>query len=197
MPIQPSTYQTNFPLTAHQLNQDLYTYDGSYFNTNGVAFHSNRPIMAESYQIPSVVLAAKGGSFTVLGGSQGDAISIIDNAALFGLGADFPGDFATFQSVGAIGPGSAGAPYTYGGWAWMATFLPMGPFSGTSNTYGNVWGLDISDQRQGISSPLQDIGCMQPGSTTQNNCGFAIDLVERRVYLPDSGAGFRPYHVRG
>jgi hypothetical protein len=179
MPITPSSYHTNFPITAHQLNQDLYTYDGSYFNTNGVAFHSNRPLMSESYQVASVVLAAKNGSLTVLGGTQGDAISILDNAALFGLGADYPGNFATFWSVGAISPGSAGAAGIYGGWTWLCTFLPVGPFTGTASTYGNVWSLGVAGTNQGLGTPLQDIGCMQPGSATQNNCGFALDLVER------------------
>jgi hypothetical protein len=179
MPIQPSTYQTNFPITAHQLNQDMYTYDGSYFNSNGVMFHSNRPLMSESYQVNSIVSAAKTGSLTVIGGSQGDAISILDNAALFGLGADFPGNFATFWSVGAISPGSAGGAYIYGGWAWLCTFLPVGPFSSTASTYGNVWSLGVAGTGEGITGTLQDIGCMQPGSATQNNCGFALDLVER------------------
>ena len=165
MPIQPSTWQTNFPLTAHQLNQDMYTYDGSYFNSNGVAFHSNRPLMYESYQIPSILAAAKGGSFTILGGSQGSAISVVDNAALFGSGSDYPGDYATFWSSGAIAPGSAGQPFEYGGWGLFFAFVPIGPFSGTSNTYGVVW-LEATS-RVGIGSPLQDIGCMQPGSAAQ------------------------------
>lgn len=182
MPIEPSTWRTNFPITAHQLNQDMYTYDGSYFNSNGVAFHSNRPLMYESYQVPSVLAAAKGGSFTILGGTQGDAISILDNAALFGSGSDYPGEFATFWSAGAIAPGSAGQPFEYGGWGLFFSFIPVGPFSGTSNTYGVVWNQQTT--RKGIGSPLQDIGCMQAGSTTRNNCGFAVDLINRSTTAP-------------
>src|SRR5277367_6244638 len=108
MPIQPSSYRTNYPITAHQLNQDMYTYDGSYFGANGVMFHSNRPMMNETYQTPSIITAAKGGSFTTLGGTDGDAISILDTAAYYGTGSDGPGDFARFQSSGAVAPGSAG-----------------------------------------------------------------------------------------
>jgi len=182
MPISPSSYRTNFPLTAHQLNQDLYTYDGSYFGGNGVQFHSNRPLMYESYQVPSVLAAAKGGSFTILGGTQGDAISVVDNAALFGSGSDYPGNFATFWSAGAIAPGSAGQPFQYGGWGLFFTFVPLGPFSGTSNTYGVIWNFQTA--RSGIGSPLQDIGCMQAGSTTRNNCGFAVDLINRSTTNP-------------
>lgn len=182
MPIEPSTYRTNYPLTAHQLNQDMYSYDGSYFNANGVFFHSNRPHLYETYQLPSVLQAAKGGSFTILGGSQGSAISVIDNAALFGIGADFPSQYATFQSSGAIAPGSAGQAFVYGGWQLFFTFIPCGPFSGTSNTYGVVWCQQTT--RTGIGSPLQDIGCMQAGSTTQNNCGFAVDLIQRQTTDP-------------
>lgn len=100
MPIIPSTYHTNYPITAHQLNQDLYTYDASYFGANGVMFHSNRPMLIEAYQIDTIVAANKGGSFTTLGGTDGDAISILDTAAYFGTGSDGPGDFARFQSSG-------------------------------------------------------------------------------------------------
>lgn len=177
MPIIPSTWQTNYPITAHQLNQDLYTYDGSYFGANGVFFHSNRPILLESYALASVVKAAKGGSFTVLGGSQGSAINILDNAALYGSGSDFPGDAASFQSEGAIAPGSNGLAGQYGGWMLFTAFVPVTNFSGTSNTYGVVWYLGA------LGSPLQDIGCMTQGSASRSNCGFAVDLIQRQ-YAP-------------
>jgi hypothetical protein len=182
MPITPSSYRTNYPITAHQLNQDMYTYDGSYFGANGVMFHSNRPMLIESYQIPSIIAAKKGGSFTTLGGTDGDAISILDTAAYFGTGSDGPGDYARFQSSGAVAPSSAGVYGEIGGWQLIFTSVPIGQFSGTSNTYGIVWNL--AAEGGGIGSPLQDIGCMQPGSTVYDNCGFAVDLIERNFNVP-------------
>src|SRR5579859_5196420 len=97
MPVLPSTWITNMPVTAHQLNQDLFTYDGSFFGANGTFFHSNRPLLVESYILNSTVGAGKGGTFTVLGGTRGSAINILDNASLYGGGSDFPGDAASFQ----------------------------------------------------------------------------------------------------
>lgn len=172
MPIIPSTWTANIPITAHQLNQDLYTYDGSYFGANGVAFHSNRPLMFETLLFNSLVTApVAGGAATALGGTQGSAISVVDNAALFGVGSDFPGDAASFQSTGAIGPGSNGIPGQYGGWNLLFTFIPLNAFSGTVNTYGVVWNL--------LGSQGPDIGTFTQGSNVRSSCGFAVDLIQR------------------
>ena len=183
MPTIPSTWSTNIPITAHQLNQDMYTYDGSYFGANGVAFHSNRPISFETFILNSLVAApVAGGAVTVLGGTQGSAISVVDNAALFGIGSDFPGDAASFQSAGAIGPGSNGIPGEYGGWNLLFSFIPLSTFSGTANTYGVLWSLD------GSQGP--DIGTFTQGSHVRSSCGFAVDLIQRisgqgaQIYAP-------------
>jgi hypothetical protein len=170
----------------------MYSYDGSYFGSNGVLFHSNRPILCETYQYPfTAVAAAKGGTNTILGGVSGAGINIIDNAALFGVGSDAPGQFANFQSHGAIAPGSSGVPpqgsgdQGTGGWMLMSAFLPVGPFSGTSNTYGVIWDLTEVHDQPALAVPLSDIGCMQPGSTVHDNCGFAVDLIQRIPYVPN------------
>jgi hypothetical protein len=64
----------------------------------------------------------------------------------------------------------------------------VGAFSGTASTYGVFW--DLTAGQKGTPTPLGDIGCMQPGSDVHDNCGFAVDLVERtpgspgQVYSP-------------
>ena len=120
----------------------MYTYDGSYFGANGVAFHSNRPISFETFILNSLVAApVAGGAVTVPGGTQGSAISVVDNAALFGIGSDFPGDAASFQSR-VSGPRFNGIPGEYGGWNLLFSSSPLSTFSGTANTYGVLWSLD-------------------------------------------------------
>lgn len=171
MPLIPSTYATNSPISAHQLNQDLYSYDGSYFGANGVMFHANKPLLIESYATNTAIGCPKGGQFTVLGGAAGNAISILDNAALYGAGSDRPADSATFRSNGAVAPGSAGIAGLYGGWNLVVNFVPMGPFSGTNSAFGSAWYLG--------GSALQDIGPITPGSTVYDNAGFAVDLLNR------------------
>lgn len=171
MPINPSVWSANFPITAHQLNQDLYTYDGSYFGANGVLFHSNRPLLAEAYTASISLVAPQAGEFVNIGGTPGAAVSVIDNSALFGIGADFPGDEAIFLSLGAGCPGSSGFPGYQGGWELVVAFIPLGTFSSTSSCYGMGW------QQAGVT--LNNIGVMQPGSTVGNVSGFALDLIER------------------
>lgn len=173
MPVMPGTFATSVPVTAHQLNEELYTYDGSYFGANGVMFHSNRPLLAETFTGVLAVGAAPGGTFTAVGGVGQDAISVIDNAALFGSGADYPGDQASFTSVGAVAPGSSGIPGYAGGWNLVTGFVPLGKFSTTASCYGTSWAAG--------GTALLDIGTMQPGSATWHNCGFAMDLVERQA----------------
>lgn len=175
MPITPSTYATNSPVTAHELNQDLYTIDGSYFNANGVMFHSNRPLVIETLIQGGVrIPAAKGGSFTQLGGANGDAISVVDNAAIYGTGSDGVADQARFASSGALAPSSFGIPGEEGGWTLMVATVPLESFSSTGGVYGVYWHEDLLG-----NEPLLDIGCMQPTSDVYGNAGFAIDLIQR------------------
>jgi hypothetical protein len=152
-------------------------------------FHSNRPLMCETYQgTANTAKASKAGSFTLLGGTDGDGISIIDTAALYGAGSDGPGQFARFRSSGAVAPGSAGVAGELGGWQLMFASMPFGTFSGTANTYGVMW--SFAADLNATASTLTDIGCMQPGSMVYNSCGFAVDLIQRlpsapsQVYAP-------------
>src|ERR1700743_612509 len=110
MPIQPSTWVANVPVSAGQLNQDLYTYDGSYFSANGVMFHSNRPICAEAFIVQTPVFSSPSGTWTKWGGGQGQGLAIVDTSALFGIGCDSPGQGAYFRSQGVTAVGSSGTP---------------------------------------------------------------------------------------
>lgn len=134
-------------------------------------FHSNRPLLIETYQVQQVVSAPKGGQFTVLGGRNGQGISVLDNAALFGTGSDAPGDSARFRSNGAVAPGSSGIAGVQGGWNLIVNFVPLGPFSGAGSAFGTAWYLGSTAQ--------QDIGAFTGGSATWHNCGFAVDLLNR------------------
>jgi hypothetical protein len=172
MPVIPSTYATNSPITGHQLSQDLYSIDGSFFNANGVLFHSNRPMLVEAYRQNGLVTAAKGGSFNLLGGAVNSAFTVLDTSALFGSGSDNPGQSATFQSQGAVAPSSSGVLGDIGGWGLFISFISLGQFSGTAGTFGVGW------SQQG--GPVKvDIGCMNPPSNVYNNCNFAVDLLQR------------------
>jgi Carbohydrate binding domain len=179
MPITPSTYATNSPITAHQLSQDLYSIDGSYFNSNGVLFHSNRPMLVEAYRQNGLVTAAKGGTFNLLGGAANSAFTVLDTSALFGSGSDNPGQSATFRSQGAVAPSSSGVLGDIGGWGLFISFIPLGQFSGTAGTFGVAW-----FQGNTPTEPLLDIGCMNPPSNVYNNCNFAVDLLQR---TPNTG----------
>lgn len=141
-------------------------------------FHSNRPLLVETYTSSQVLSAPKGGKMTILGGTVGSGISVVDNAALFGVGADRPGDAARYRSVGAVAPGSAGIAGVQGGWNLVFNFVPVTPFSQTSGSaFGSAWYFGSNAQ--------QDIGPIQPGSAVYDNCGFAVDLVPR---TPGDGA---------
>lgn len=174
MPISPSSYATNTPITAHQLNQDLFSIDGSYFNVNGTSFHANRPLLVETFIKSGAQIAApSGGAPTFLGGVNGDAISVVDNAALYGTGADGVGNEARFNSGGAVAPGSSGISGQYGGWNLMFAFVPLAAFPIAGGMYGVEW-----NNSSITGNPPADIGCMQPASPVYHNAGFACDMVE-------------------
>jgi len=136
-----------------------------------VLFHSNRPLLVETYTTKQVVTSPAGGTWTQLGGTVSSGISVVDNAALFGIGADLPADSARYWSHGATAPGSSGNPGQYGGWNLIINFVPLGTFTGTASAYGAGW------FQSGTS--IADIGPFQPASTTYHNCGFAVDLLQR------------------
>jgi hypothetical protein len=66
VPVPPSSWFPNNPVTAQQLNNDLYSYDGSVFGVNGVAFFANRPALLETLKIQPTLSAPSGGQWNVL-----------------------------------------------------------------------------------------------------------------------------------
>lgn len=170
MPIAPSTYLSNIPLSAGQLNQDMYSYDGTYFAAQGVMFHANRPICHESYTLDNTVgTNPVGTAWVAFGGVIGDGLSIVDTSALYGVGCDFPGAQATYRSQGVTAPGSSGIAGSRGGWTLMAAFVTMGGFSGTPCSMGAGWSF--------VGASNQHAGVIQQGNTAHVNCSFVVDLI--------------------
>ena len=89
--------------------------------------------MAESMTVCRVVNVSAGGTWNVFQGSTTTAFSILDNATLFGLGAEYPGIFAVYhfvpQGLGANGTGGTGSTATGGNYlaAHFATATPGTP----------------------------------------------------------------------
>lgn len=170
MPIPPTTWLANVPVTAGQLNQDLYTYDGSYFAANGVMFHANRPICQETYFKATLVGSSPNGQWVQWGGVKGEALGIVDNSALYGIGCDSPAQGAFFHSSGVTAVGSSGTAGLRGGWVLMITFLGIGNFSSaTKPSMGVGWFIAGSPS-------VNDVGTIQPGSNVKSNSGFAINM---------------------
>lgn len=170
MPIPPSTWQTNTPVSAGQLNQDMYTYDGSYFSANGVFFHSNRPICQETYGLVTTVGSQPNGQWVQWGGIKGEGFSVIDTSALFGIGCDSPGHGAFFRSSGVTAVGSSGSPGVRGGWVLMVNFLAVSTGSSTVKaSTGAGWFINNA-------ASVNDVGCIQPSSSFKSNASFAINL---------------------
>ena len=170
MPLAPTTWLANIPVTAGQLNQDMYSYDGSYFAANGVFFHANRPTCHEAYVAASHVTSSPGGTWIQYGGiSYGEALSIVDTSALFGGGCDAPASGAKYESAGVTAVGSSGQPGVRGGWVLMINSIGVKKFSANPCAVGAGWFLG--------EQQMQDVGSIQVGSTVQDNCAMAIDLI--------------------
>lgn len=175
IPITPSVYNGNLPVTAGQINQDMYTYDGTYFAAQGVMFHANKPCAHEAYtQFGVLSKSSPNGTWFTFGGARGNAISILDTSALFGVGADFPGTQATYHSVGVTTPGSSGIPGQRGGWVLMFQTMPWNATSGSPSAVGAGWAQIASGTTTSVIR--QNIGTIQQGNTAHKTCAFAIDL---------------------
>lgn len=169
MPIPPSTYAGSAPITAGQLDTDLYTYTpGNYHTPNGVLFHANRPLLVEGLTSASLKQASSSsGSFTSLANTILPNVwkNYGDNAVLFGPGADLPSSVAAGQLLATV-PGSSGVAGSAGGYYLMWGFPVIGA---TTNAGG--FGAAINEFGGTV------IGAHQLSSTTRDNASFAIDLV--------------------
>lgn len=175
MPVSPSVYLGNIPVSAGQLNQDLYSYDGSYFAAQGTMFHANRPTAHEAYTEATLTgKTSPNGTWVTYGRFMGEAISILDTSALFGVGADFPGTQATYQTLGVTAPGSSGIAGQRGGWTLMFHTMTNNTFSATPCALGAGW----AQLSAGTSASVirQNCGVIQAGNTLHKSCAFAVDL---------------------
>ncbi len=173
MPVTPSLYQGNIPVTAGQLNQDMFSYDGSYFAAQGTFFHSNRPVAHEAFVSHNILpKSSPTGTWLTYGGALGNGISIVDTSALFGVGADTPGTQATYRTLGVTAPGSSGLPGRRGGWTLMFHTMTHDTFTGTPCALGAGWA-----QFAGTTTTIkQNCGIIQAGNTGHHSCAYAIDL---------------------
>jgi hypothetical protein len=176
----PGNWQPNTPVTANQLNRDMYTYDGSYFSAQGVMFHANRPVCHEAYTENTTFGSNPAGYWIQFGGINGEGLGIVDTSALFGIGCDSPARGARYQSSGVTANGSSGVAGIRGGWVLMIHFLSVTPASGTPAAIGAGWYYG--------STVRLDVGSVQVASTLRDNSAFAIDLIDvtgaTQYYIP-------------
>ena len=168
MPLPPSTWTADMPVTAKQLNTDLYTYTpGNNHTPNGILFHANHPTYFVSLQsgtaIPQATLA--GGTWTAILGTSvsfdpgtiptpTNWKSWFDSATLFSnLGSDYPSNSASGSFVAnvpasagtpivGIQPGTAGTPATcVGGGYYLAWGFPAFGPSSSAGAAGAAFGI--------------------------------------------------------
>lgn len=112
MPTVPSYWHPG-PLSPQQLNADLYSYNGTGYGGNGILFHSHRVLLHESMSQSALFTVSPNGTWNGFPGASTTAFSIIDTAALFGVGSDNPGGFALYQFIPQA-LGASGVGYTPG-----------------------------------------------------------------------------------
>jgi hypothetical protein len=164
MPLQPSTYVSG-PVSPQQLNTDLYTFGNANFNATGILWHTHRPM-----QFQSVVNGGTAYSSLIaqpVAGAGLAAYTVVDNTALFSVGADNPGTYAFYRFGNNLN--GAGGSIAVGGGNWLTWNYPvMGP---VSNPPGGV-GAGL-----GTGNTMIYIGTFQYGSTAQRNTPYYLDLL--------------------
>lgn len=168
MPVNPSVYAANAPLTATAMNQDLYTFTpGNNHTPNGILFHSNPPLVMSNMRT-----AVTGGQPSSAAGTYnlmsltGFWRAAIDTSCLFGTGGDLMGPGAAGHFLPTV-KASAGAAGSVGGnyLAWCVS-----AFGATTNNGGSGAALFYG----GVFNVA---GGQQQSSTTRDNAGYALDIV--------------------
>jgi hypothetical protein len=181
MPVPPSTWAGSAPITAKQLNTDLYTFTpGNNHTPNGILFHSNRP----SY-ITNLFSAGSGAPSSTGGVTQGMVsenfnfwTSYLDNSALFGIGCDFPAQSSLGMFLAMVS-GAGGTPITTFGTAGFTAnngwYLVTGviPTKATSNV-GAIGASYYAQQSSGAFSVVG--GAKQAVDTAVNNSSYVLDI---------------------
>jgi C1q domain len=174
MPVPPSTWAGSAPISAHQLNQDLYSFDGSGYGANGINFHANRAMLYDAaWQIPILTYSQFGTHNNMYGGSSvTNAFNVVDTAALFGLGADSPGYFADLTFTPNL-LSSAGAAGSQGGYYIMFHFPAMGATPGGTALVGADLYLN--------GTVVTSSGVYQRAFTSRINTPYQLDLLNVRT----------------
>ncbi len=172
MPLNPSTWAANFPISAEQLNADLYTYSpGNNHTPNGILFHATPPMVWSNLRDATALgtqPSSAGGSLKNMD-SNGSWRAHIDNNALFATGADFMGPNAAGHYLPTV-PGSAGSTtpsISIGG-----NYLAFGVCVFAATTTADCSGCSLF--YNGVAAAR---GGMQLSSTTRDNASYVVDLM--------------------
>lgn len=184
MPLPPSTWVSGIPVTAYQLNIDLYCYvPGSNHASNGIKYHATPPILMENLYANVAGSQPANASKQMFSASTPTWRSHLDNSVLLGPNrGDAPGLIAQ-GAFTAAAPGSDG---TASGGATIPTTPPLPPLGRGGNylaimqagwvaaaSAGGAGTLLYSDE----GGTLWSYGGVQQASPTQNNLSYLVDVI--------------------
>lgn len=172
MPLDPSTWAAG-PLTASQLNVDLYNYlPGNNHCANGILFHSMPPLYYSwNWKMTSNIGSGASAVFTSLAGTEGNWFALADTqtriapASNQGYGGQANGNFLCYT------PGADGSPSGPNG-----NFLVFGQVVWGPQTNTTGYAACSVGSNNGGSTTQYAMGNAYRPSTTQNNMGFVLDL---------------------
>jgi hypothetical protein len=175
VPVPPFPFAPRAPVASQVLNKNLYSYDGSGFGANGILFHAHRPVLAEALTASPSMIKDTTGYWNWIQGTPGlpvagtAAFSVLDTAALFGLGSDSPGVTADYHFIPQAA-GSAGSAATTGGWYLTCQFTSAPAFA------SNVSALGAGMYAGGTLLHLYAQGAMQRGNNAVDSLAPYVDL---------------------
>ena len=185
MPYTPSVWASNFPVSASQLNTDLYTFTpGNNHTPNGLLFHSLPPLIMSNTRLSPINQASStAGVFT--GYSVASKWrAAIDNSCLYGAGGDAMGPQAAGHFTPTT-PGSGGGTLGSSGTTPGVQFLcwAVSCIQATTNAQG--YGATLI-QGSGVAS----VGGLSLSSTTRDNAAYAVDILSVVAASPASSGGY-------
>jgi len=172
MPVPPSVWQGSAPASAQQFNQDLYSYDGSGYGSNGINWHANRPVLYTAAWQTRGLSANTVGLSNNIAGSGTNAFNILDTAALFGLGSAGPGQYAGYTFVASATSG-AGTPGLNGGYYISCNFTAMHPAASGPACVGGELYLQIGT----AAATFYELGNIQRAYTSYPNTPMFMDII--------------------
>ena len=176
MPTQPSPWYSG-PLSPQQLNLALYSWNGSGFGATGVLFHSHRSILAESMTQCRALTVSSAGTWNIFQGSNTTAFAILDNSALFGGAAEFPGIYALYHFVPQLLAGNgigATSPSVSTGGNYLAAHFATGVAAGATPA---AIGAGVYSQPNNGTASFIAQGVVQAHGTGHAGVAFYLDLV--------------------